>query len=77
MRHFNDICEPYEYEKENATTGEIEIVKKLSDCVGSPDRSLLKIVKQFLQQSKRGEGGEPGTAGYEENQQAIIGEDED
>jgi hypothetical protein len=48
MRHFNDICEPYEYEKENATTGEIEIVKKLSDCVGSAERSLLKIVKQFL-----------------------------
>jgi hypothetical protein len=45
--------------------------------VGSADRSLLKIVKQFLQQSKRGEGGEPGTAGYEENQQAAIGEDED
>ena len=31
MRHFSDICEPYEYEKENATTGEIEIIKKLSD----------------------------------------------
>jgi hypothetical protein len=47
MKHFTDITEPYEYEKENATTGEIEIVKKLSDCVSS-DRSLLKLVKMFL-----------------------------
>jgi hypothetical protein len=53
MRHFSDICEPYEYEKENATTGEIEIIKKLSDQVAT-DRSLLKIVKLFLQQSKKG-----------------------
>jgi len=31
MRFYNEICEPYEYEKENATTGGIEIIKKLSD----------------------------------------------
>lgn len=54
MKHFADISEPYEYEKENATTGEIEIVKKLSDCVGS-DRSLIKLVKVFLSQVKRGD----------------------
>jgi hypothetical protein len=47
MRHLSDICEPYEYEKENATTGEIEIIKKLSDQVAT-ERSLLKIVKLFL-----------------------------
>jgi hypothetical protein len=58
MKHFTDISEPYEYEKENATTGEIEIVKKLSDCVGS-DRSLLKLVKMFLSQTKKGELMDP------------------
>lgn len=58
MKHFGDISEPYEYEKENATTGEIEIVKKLSDCVGS-DRSLIKLVKLFLAQVKRGESMDP------------------
>jgi hypothetical protein len=31
MKHFNEICEPYEFEKENPTTGEVEIIKKLSD----------------------------------------------
>lgn len=59
MKHYNDICEPYEYEKENATTGEIEIVKKLSDCVGTSDRSLIKLVKVFLASSKRGESIDP------------------
>jgi hypothetical protein len=54
LRNCSDICEPYEFEKENATTGEIEIIKKLSDVVSS-DRSLLKLVKTFLQASKRGE----------------------
>ena len=47
MRHYTEICEPYEYEKENATTGGIEIIKKLSDCINT-DRSLLKLVKIFL-----------------------------
>lgn len=47
MRYSTEICEPYEFEKENATTGEIEIIKKLSDSVSS-DRSLLKLVKAFL-----------------------------
>lgn len=75
MKHFTDISEPYEFEKENATTGEIEIVKKLSDCVGS-DRSLLKLVKMFLTQAKRGESMDP-TGLVDENQQAAIGEDED
>jgi hypothetical protein len=75
MKHFSDISEPYEYEKENPSTGEIEIVKKLSDCVGS-DRSLLKLVKMFLAQAKKGELMD--SAGLiDENQQAAIGEDED
>ena len=75
MKHFSDISEPYEYEKENPNTGEIEIVKKLSDCVGS-DRSLLKLVKMFLAQAKKGELMD--SAGLiDENQQAAIGEDED
>ena len=75
MKHFTDISEPYEYEKENATTGEIEIVKKLSDCV-STDRSLLKLVKMFLTQAKKGESMDPAGV-IDENQQAAIGEDED
>lgn len=74
MKHFGDISEPYEYEKENATTGEIEIVKKLSDCVGS-DRSLIKLVKVFLSQVKRGDPMDATV--LDENQQAAIGEDED
>jgi hypothetical protein len=47
FRHYSDICEPYEFEKENATTGEIEVVKKLSDCLAA-ERSLLRLVKVFL-----------------------------
>jgi hypothetical protein len=50
MKFSTDVCEPYEFEKENASTGEIEIIKKLSDTVYA-DRSLLKLVKVFL--SKR------------------------
>ena len=78
MKHFTDISEPYEYEKENATTGEIEIVKKLSDCVGG-DRSLLKLVKLFLSQSKRGaeQSLDPTSSILDGDQQAAIGEDED
>jgi hypothetical protein len=47
LRNCSDICEPYEFEKENVSTGEIEIIKKYSDAVSS-DRSLLKLVKTFL-----------------------------
>ena len=75
-----DICEPYEFEKENATTGQIEIIKKLSDSVSS-DRSLLKLVKAFLAQSKRNEGetanNQTVTQGNEEGTQIVIDEDED
>lgn len=57
MSYQNEICEPYEFEKENATTGEIEIVRKLSDCVGSvSDRSLLRQVKLFLLGGGKGDG---------------------
>jgi hypothetical protein len=82
MRHSSEICEPYEFEKENATTGEIEIIKKLSDSVGS-DRSLLKLVKAFLSQTKRGEGdlanqtSTLGAGGFDDGAQVVIDEDED
>ena len=83
MRHGSEICEPYEFEKENATTGEIEIIKKLSDSVGS-DRSLLKLVKAFLSQTKRGGDGDLanqtstlGAGGFDDGAQVVIDEDED
>jgi len=43
MRHFIDVCEPYQYEKENASTGEREVVRKRTDCINE-DRSVLKYV---------------------------------
>jgi hypothetical protein len=81
MRYSSEICEPYEFEKENATTGEIEIIKKLSDSVGS-DRSLLKLVKAFLSQIKRGEGDQANQTstlggGFDDGAQVVIDEDED
>ena len=47
LSHFNEVCEPYEFEKENATTGEIEITKKLTDNINE-ERSLLRFVKLFV-----------------------------
>ena len=40
MKHFTEVCEPYSFEKENANTGSIEIVKKLTDCING-ERSLI------------------------------------
>jgi len=81
MRHSSDICEPYEFEKENATTGEIEIIKKLSDSLGGSDRSLLKLVKAFLYQTKRGGEGDlanqTSTGAFDDGAQVVIDEDED
>lgn len=51
MKHFTEVCEPYSFEKENANTGQIEIVKKLTDCIND-DRSLLNFVNKFLATSK-------------------------
>lgn len=51
MNHFNEICEPYEYEKETASGG-IEIMKKLSDCLSS-EKSLLKMARMFINSDKR------------------------
>lgn len=65
MKHYAEICEPYEYEKENATTGGIEIIKKLSDCINT-DRSLLKLVRIFIKE------GPTGATGDE-----VVDEDED
>ena len=81
MRHSSDICEPYEYEKENATTGEIEIIKKLSDSLGGSERSLLKLVKAFLSQTKRGGEGDlanqTSTGAFDDGAHVVIDEDED
>lgn len=66
MKHLNEISEPYEFEKENPTTGQVEIIKKLSDCVSS-EKSLLKLVNIFLANKDRiGTGNDD-----------IIDEDED
>lgn len=51
MKHFTEVCEPYEFEKSNADTGETEVVKKLTDCINS-ERSLMKFVKTFLSQKE-------------------------
>ncbi len=49
MKHFQEVCEPYDFVKENATTGEIEVVRKLSDCINE-EKSLIKYVKVFIAQ---------------------------
>lgn len=49
MKHFQEVCEPYDFTKENATTGEIEVIRKLSDCINE-DKSLMKYVKTFISQ---------------------------
>lgn len=49
MKHFTDVCEPYEFEKSNANTGQVEIIRKLTDCINS-ERSLMKFVKAFVSQ---------------------------
>jgi hypothetical protein len=51
------VCEPYEFEKENASTGEIELVKKVTDCINE-DRSLMKYVKLFLSTNKGEDKGD-------------------
>ena len=69
----NEICEQYEFDKQNATTGGIEIVRKLSDCVGSvSDRSLLRQVKLFL----LGGGGKGDYTTTNLNDE-VVDEDED
>jgi hypothetical protein len=71
--YFSEISEPYEFEKENPATGAVEIVKKLSDCVGSGDKSLLKLVKIYLQPRS----GEDEVEDEDEDQAAAGGESED
>ncbi len=51
MKQFSEVCEPYEYEKESASTGQIEVIRKLTDNINT-DRSLLKFVKHFLSNTK-------------------------
>lgn len=46
MKYFTVVSEPYEYEKENALTGELEILKKTSDAINE-ERSLLKLLNKF------------------------------
>ena len=47
MKHFQEVCEQYEFEKENATTGKRESIKKLTDCINE-ERSLMKFVRLFV-----------------------------
>jgi hypothetical protein len=51
MKHFSEVCESYEYEKESASTGQIEVIRKMTDNINT-DRSLLKFVTQFVSNSK-------------------------
>ncbi len=46
MRHFSDICEPYDFIKENVNSGKTEVIRKLSDCINS-EKSLMKFAKEF------------------------------
>ena len=46
MKHFQEVCEPYEFEKVNTNTGQTEKVRKLTDCINT-ERSLMKFVKAF------------------------------
>jgi len=62
-QYYNEICEPYEFEKENAAGG-IEIVRKLTDCIGGSDKSLIRLVKQFIGSGKTDDEG-------------VVDEDED
>jgi hypothetical protein len=63
-QYYNEICEPYEFEKENAAGG-IEIVRKLTDCIGGSEKSLIRLVKQFI------------GSGKTEGDDAVVDEDED
>lgn len=43
MKHFTDICEPYEFEKESSTVPDTyEVIKKFTDNINE-ERSLLKM----------------------------------
>ena len=57
LKHFPDVCEPYEFEKENASNGDIEVVKKTTDLINE-ERSLMKFVKLFALNNKDGEAEE-------------------
>jgi len=68
MCYYSEICEPYEFEKEDASGG-VEIIRKLSDQVGSgADRSLLRLVRVFVQQGASGKGDQG---------EEVVDEDED
>jgi len=54
MKHFQTVSEPYEFEKENTATGEVEVVKKLTDNINE-DRALSRFVKNFVNQNKGAE----------------------
>ena len=43
MKHFSEVCEPYEFEKESAS-GQTEVVRKMTDCLNE-ERALMKMVK--------------------------------
>jgi hypothetical protein len=81
MKHFTEICEPYAFEKENANTGQVEIVKKLTDCING-ERSLLAFVNKFLSSGKNEVGGgvtdtNNGDSSEEEDQDDDSSDDDD
>lgn len=74
MKHFTEVCEPYAFEKENANTGVVEVVKKLTDCINE-ERSLLSYVIKFLSSGKN--DANDGDSSEEEDCDDDSSEEED
>ena len=64
----------------NAHTGQVELVKKLTDCINS-ERSLMKFVKAFLfereqtnqeDQDEDEDAGDNGASGDEDNDACEV-----
>ena len=66
LKHFGDVCEQYEFEKENIQTGQIEFIKKTSDFINY-DKSLMKFVKMFLSKNDRDNQGAGDNSSEEED----------
>lgn len=52
IEHFKVACEPYYYERENYSTGEMETKIKYSDMIDE-DKSLLNLVLAYIKQAPK------------------------
>ena len=66
MKHFTEICEPYEFEKENPDTGAKEMIRKLTDCINE-ERSLKYLIEKFLSSNKQEDGNGCGESEEDED----------